>query len=89
MKIKKPKEYWLNPHPDCRGWSSRKPDQDLLDMNPYCPPIRTVEKQAYDKVIKALKYYAETDHYINPDINGDQLAKDTLKELGEYNENID
>lgn len=50
--MRKPKEFWLNPNPDNRGWSEGKPDEDLTRNH---PPIHVIEKSAYDIVLDQLK----------------------------------
>lgn len=72
--MSKPKEFWLNPNPECRGWSERKPDEWICKN---VPPIHVVEKSAYDKAVEALKYIEDTEEA------NSSYAREVLKELGE------
>lgn len=42
MSDEKPREFWLNPNPDNRGWSAGKPDEWAF------PPIHAIEFSAYE-----------------------------------------
>ena len=54
--MSKPREFWINANPHNRGWSEGKPDQALIDINPY-GAVHVIEYSAYE----SLK--AERDRY--------------------------
>ena len=58
MSEKKWREFWINANPDNRGWSEGKPDQELIDMNPY-GAVHVIEKAAYDECNSDLRHHVK------------------------------
>lgn len=54
--IKAPREFWLNPNPDNRGWSNGKPDQHLTGD---FPPIHVIEKSYAERLEKQVEELKE------------------------------
>jgi hypothetical protein len=97
--MNKPKEFWINePKVDL---VNNTVTVALIMDEPFEGLTHVVEKSAYDKLVNTLSFYAKKEHHtemleqkdgkftvmfgvIGSDLG--QLARETLKELGELNE---